>query len=93
MSGIRPINGNILVKKIDGEVKVGGGLIIPDFVNIDSTIECQVIAVSDDYYNEKNELVQMNVSVGDIIITHSTFGVSIGSVYKLIREQDIVYVK
>lgn len=90
---IKPINGNILVKKIDTDVKVGGGLVIPDFVNLDSTVEYEVIAISEPYYDEKDKLITLDVNVGDIVVSHSTLGFGLGGVYKLLRQKDIIYVK
>ena len=89
---IRPLNDRILVKRLEGEERTAGGIIIPDSAK-EKPAEGEVVAVGPGKLNDAGERVAMDVAVGDRVL-FSKYG---GSEVKLdcedfliMREDDIL---
>ncbi|MDR9500844.1 MAG: co-chaperone GroES [Desulfurivibrionaceae bacterium] len=89
---IRPLNDRILVKRMAGEEKSAGGIIIPDSAK-EKPAEGQVVAVGPGKLNDKGERLAMDVKVGDNVLFSKYGGTDIrfdGEEYLIMREDDIL---
>jgi chaperonin GroES len=89
---IRPLNDRILVKRMAGEEKSAGGIIIP-YSAKEKPAEGQVVAVGPGKLNDKGERIAMDVKVGDNVLFSKYGGTDIkldGEEYLIMREDDIL---
>ena len=63
----RPLHDRVLVKRIEGEEKTKGGIIIPDTAK-EKPMEGKVIAAGSGIRNEDGKLVPLDVKAGDRIL-------------------------
>ena len=85
---IRPLNDRVLIKPMEAEEKVKGGIIIPDSAK-ERPQEGKVVAVGPG----KSEEEKMTVKVGDKVIYSKYAGSELkidGEEYLLMREDDIL---
>jgi chaperonin GroES len=89
---IRPLHDRVVVKRIEAQEQVRGGIIIPDTAK-EKPQEAEVIAVGPGKVTEDGKLQPMAVKVGDKIL----FGKYSGSEVKLgdeelliMREDDVL---
>jgi chaperonin GroES len=81
----RPLHDRVLVRRIEGEEKSAGGIIIPDTAQ-EKPSEGKVIAVGFGARNENGEIVALDVKAGDRIL----FGKWSGSEIKIDGEELLV---
>ena len=62
-----PLHDRVLVRRIEGEAKTAGGLIIPDSAK-EKPQEGEVIAVGEGARKDSGELIPMAVKAGDKIL-------------------------
>ena len=89
---IRPLNDRILVKRLEGEEKTAGGIIIPDSAK-EKPAEGEVMAVGPGKLNEAGQRVALNVDVGDRVLFSKYGGTDVkldGEDYLIMREDDIL---
>ena len=89
---IRPLNDRILVKRLEGEEKTAGGIIIPDTAK-EKPAEGEVIAVGPGKLNDAGERIAMDVKVGDRVLFSKYGGTDVvldGEDYLIMREDDIL---
>ena len=89
---ITPLGGRVLVKAIDLDEQVKGGIIIPDSAK-EKPQEAEVIALGTGEKNDKGEVQPFNVKVGDRVITSKYGGSEVkyeDESYTLLREDDIL---
>ena len=89
---IRPLNDRILVKRLEGEEKTAGGIIIPDSAK-EKPAEGEVVAVGPGKLNEAGERVAMDVAVGDRVLFSKYGGSEVkldGEDFLIMREDDIL---
>lgn len=89
---IRPLNDRILVKRLEGEEKTAGGIIIPDSAK-EKPAEGEVVAVGPGKLNEAGERVAMDVKAGDRVLFSKYGGTDVkleGEDYLIMREDDIL---
>jgi chaperonin GroES len=89
---IRPLNDRILVKRLEGEEKTAGGIIIPDSAK-EKPAEGEVVAVGPGKLNEGGERVAMDVAVGDRVLFSKYGGTEVkldGEDFLIMREDDIL---
>lgn len=89
---IRPLNDRILVKRLEGEEKTAGGIIIPDSAK-EKPAEGEVIAVGPGKLNDNGERVAIDVKVGDRVLFSKYGGTDVkldGEDYLILREDDIL---
>ena len=82
---IRPLQDRIIVKRMEGEEKTKGGIIIPDSAK-EKPMEGKVIAVGPGKLNEKGTRVAPEVKAGDIIL----FGKYAGTEIKIENEEHLI---
>lgn len=63
----RPLHDRVLVRRIEGEEKSAGGIIIPDTAQ-EKPSEGEIVAVGTGARNENGEIVTLDVKVGDRIL-------------------------
>lgn len=80
-----PLHDRVLVRRIEGEAKTAGGLIIPDSAK-EKPQEGEVIAVGEGARKDSGELIPMSVKAGDKIL----FGKWSGTEVKLDGEELII---
>jgi chaperonin GroES len=89
---IRPLNDRILVKRLEGEEKTAGGIIIPDSAK-EKPAEGEIVAVGPGKLNDSAERVAMDVAVGDRVLFSKYGGTEVkldGEDFLIMREDDIL---
>ena len=88
---IRPLHDRILVKRIEGEEKTKGGIIIPDTAK-EKPQEGRVVAVGPGR-TEDGKLIKLDVKKGDRILFAKYAGTEIkldGEEHIIMREEDVL---
>jgi chaperonin GroES len=83
----RPLHDRVVVKRLEGEEKSKGGIIIPDSAK-EKPQEGEVVAVGPGARNETGKLVPLDVKAGDRVL----FGKWSGTEVKL-NGQDLLIMK
>ncbi len=89
---IRPLNDRILVKRLEGEEKTAGGIIIPDSAK-EKPAEGEIVAVGPGKLNDAGERVTIDVAVGDRVLFSKYGGTEVkldGEDFLIMREDDIL---
>ena len=87
-----PLHDRVLVRRIEGEEKTKGGLIIPDSAK-EKPQEGEVIAVGEGARKDSGELIPMAVSAGDRILFGKWSGTEVkidGEDLLIMKESDIL---
>jgi chaperonin GroES len=82
-----PLHDRVLVRRIEGEEKTKGGLIVPDTAK-EKPSEGEIIAVGEGARTESGELIPMAVKAGDRVL----FGKWSGSEVRL-KGEDLLIMK
>jgi chaperonin GroES len=88
----RPLHDRVLVRRIEGEEKSAGGIIIPDNAK-EKPSEGEIIAVGSGARNENGEVAPMDVKVGDRILFGKWSGTEIkldGEELLIMKESDVM---
>jgi len=91
---IRPLHDRVLVKRIETEEQVRGGIIIPDTAK-EKPQEAEVMAVGPGKLTEDGKRSPMDVQEGDRILMGKYSGSEIkidGNDYVILREDEILAV-
>jgi chaperonin GroES len=91
---IRPLQDRIVVKRLEGESKTKGGIIIPDTAK-EKPIEGKVVAVGNGKVLKDGKVRPVDVKVGDTILFGKYSGTEVkidGEEHVLIREDDVLAV-
>ena len=91
---VRPLHDRILVRRIEGEEKTKGGLIIPDTAK-EKPQEGKVIAVGKGKVNDDGKLRPLDVHKGDRVLFSKYSGTEIQVLdheHLIIREDDVLAV-
>jgi chaperonin GroES len=91
-SNIRPLNDRIIVRRVEEQEQMRGGLYIPDTAR-EKPQEGEVIAVGQGKLLENGTRVQMDVKAGDRVLFGKYAGTEIkldGDEYLILREDDIL---
>ncbi|MBT3182546.1 MAG: co-chaperone GroES [Deltaproteobacteria bacterium] len=89
---IKPLQDRILVKRLSGEEKTKGGIIIPDAAK-EKPQEGEVIAVGNGKVLDNGSKQPLDVKVGDKILFSKYAGTEVkidGDEYSIMREDDIL---
>jgi chaperonin GroES len=87
---IRPLQDRILIKRLEEEEQVAGGIIIPDTAK-EKPQEAEVIAIGAGKIGDDGERLPMDVSVGDKVLVGKYSGSDIkidGEDYVILREDE-----
>ena len=91
---IRPLQDRIVVKRLEGENKTKGGIIIPDSAK-EKPIEGKVVAVGNGKVLKDGKTRPVDVKVGDTVLFGKYNGTEVkidGEDHLLLREDDILAV-
>jgi chaperonin GroES len=89
---VKPLNDRVLVRRMEAEEKVKGGIIIPDTAK-EKPLEGKVIAVGAGKIDENGKRVAMEVKAGDRVLIGKYAGteVRIDDVeHVIVREEEIL---
>jgi chaperonin GroES len=89
---VRPLHDRVIVKRLEGEEKTKGGIIIPDSAK-EKPIEGEVIAVGNGKLLENGKLIPLEVKTGDRVLFGKYAGTEIkidGEERLIMREEDII---
>jgi chaperonin GroES len=88
----RPLHDRVVVKRIEGEEKTKGGIIIPDTAK-EKPQEGEVIAVGPGARDESGKLVALDVKAGDRVLFGKWSGTEVkvdGQDLLIMKESDIM---
>ena len=91
---IRPLQDRVLIKRVDEQEQVRGGIIIPDTAK-EKPQEAEVVAVGPGKINDDGTRLPMDVKVGDKILVGKYSGSDIkidGDDFVIVREDEILAV-
>jgi len=91
---LRPLHDRILVKRVDPEAEIKGGIIIPDTAK-EKPQEGIVVAVGNGKIRDNGTRVELTVKEGDRILFGKYSGNEIkldGEEYLIMREEDVLAV-
>ena len=89
---VRPLSDRILVKRVDVEEQVKGGIIIPDTAK-EKPQEAEVVAVGPGKRNKNGDVIAPEVKPGEKILIGKYAGTEIeidGQEYVILSEDDIL---
>ncbi|MBL4930186.1 co-chaperone GroES [Fuscibacter oryzae] len=87
-----PLHDRVLVRRIEGDAKTSGGLIIPDTAK-EKPQEGEIVAVGAGARDEDGERIAMDVKAGDRILFGKWSGIEIkldGEDLMIMKESDIL---
>jgi len=90
----RPLHDRVVVRRIEGEDKTKGGIIIPDTAK-EKPQEGEVVSVGPGKRNEKGDTVALDVKAGDRILFGKWSGTEVkidGEELLIMNESDIMAV-
>ena len=88
----RPLHDRVVVKRLEGEEKTKGGIIIPDTAK-EKPQEGQVVAVGAGARNEAGAIVALDVKAGDRVLFGKWSGTEVkidGEDLLIMKESDIM---
>ena len=88
----KPLHDRVLVRRIEGEEKTKGGLIIPDTAK-EKPAEGEIIALGDGARKDSGELIAPSVKVGDRVLFGKWSGTEVkidGEELLIMKESDIL---
>ena len=88
----KPLHDRVVVKRVQGEEKTKGGLIIPDNAK-EKPAEGEVVAVGEGARKDSGELIPMTVKKGDRILFGKWSGTEVtlnGEELLIMKESDIL---
>lgn len=91
MTMIRPLHDRVLIRRIEEDEKTAGGIIIPDSAK-EKPVQGEVVATGPGARGDDNELVALEVKVGDIVLFGKWAGTEVkldGQEYVIMKESDI----
>jgi chaperonin GroES len=91
---VRPLHDRIIVKRMEGEQKTKGGIIIPDTAQ-EKPIEGKIIAVGNGKTLENGKVLPLEVKKGDKVLFGKYAGTEIkidGEEHLIMKEEDIIAV-
>ena len=88
----RPLHDRVLVRRLEGEEKTAGGIIIPDTAK-EKPMEGEVVAAGPGARSEDGKLHPLDVKVGDRILFGKWSGTEVkieGTEYLILKEPDVM---
>jgi chaperonin GroES len=88
----RPLHDRVVLRRLDGEEKTKGGIIIPDTVK-EKPQEGEVVAIGPGARDESGKLVPLDLKVGDIVLFGKWSGTEIkidGVELLIMKESDVM---
>jgi chaperonin GroES len=88
----KPLHDRVLVRRLEGEEKTAGGIIIPDTAK-EKPMEGEVVAVGPGARTEDGKLHPLDVKPGDRILFGKWSGTEVkieGTDYLILKESDVM---
>jgi chaperonin GroES len=88
----RPLHDRVVVRRLEGDEKSAGGIIIPDSAK-EKPMEGEVIAVGSGTRNDKGDVVALDVKAGDTVLFGKWSGTEVkidGQDLLIMKESDIM---
>ena len=88
----RPLHDRVLVRRVEGEAKTAGGIIIPDTAK-EKPQEGEIVAVGPGARDEAGKLVPLDVKAGDRVLFGKWSGTEVkidGEELIIMKESDIM---
>ena len=92
MTKFRPLHDRVVVRRLEGEQKTAGGIIIPDTAK-EKPMEGEVVSVGPGARNEQGQVVALDVKAGDRILFGKWSGTEVkidGEELLIMKESDIL---
>lgn len=92
MTKFRPLHDRVVVRRLTGEEKTAGGIIIPDTAK-DKPTEGEVVSVGPGARNEQGQVVTLDVKAGDKVLFGKWSGTEVkidGEELLIMKESDIM---
>ncbi|AFV99690.1 GroES [Gluconobacter oxydans H24] len=92
MTTFRPLHDRVVVRRLTGEEKTAGGIIIPDTAK-DKPTEGEVVSVGPGARNEQGQIVALDVKAGDKVLFGKWSGTEVkidGEELLIMKESDIM---
>ncbi|GAJ28867.1 molecular chaperone GroES [Acidomonas methanolica] len=92
MTKFRPLHDRVVVRRLTGEEKTKGGIIIPDTAK-EKPMEGEVISVGPGARNEQGQIVALDVKAGDRVLFGKWSGTEVkidGEELLIMKESDIM---
>ena len=89
---ITPLGDRVLVKSVEEDDQVKGGIIIPDSAK-EKPQEAKIIALGTGKNDDDGNAVPFQVKVGDVVLVSKYGGTEVkfdDEIYQLLREDDIL---
>jgi len=89
---ITPLGDRVLVKSVEEDEQVKGGIIIPDSAK-EKPQEAEIIALGTGKTDDDGNAVPFQVKVGDVVLVSKYGGTEVkfdDEIYQLLREDDIL---
>jgi len=89
---VRPLSDRILVRRVDADEQIKGGIIIPDTAK-ETPQEAEVIAVGPGKRNKNGDVIAPGVKSGEKILIGKYAGTEIevdGDEYVIVNEDDVL---
>lgn len=91
-SKVKPLSDRILIRRIEAEEQVKGGIIIPDTAK-EKPLEAEVVVVGPGKVNDDGKLIPVDVKKGDRVLIGQYAGTDVeldGEEYVIVRQDDIL---
>ena len=88
----KPLHDRVLVRRMEGDEKTSGGLIIPDSAK-EKPAEGEIVSCGDGARKDSGELIDMAVSTGDKVLFGKWSGTEVtvdGEELLIMKESDIL---
>ena len=88
----KPLHDRVLVRRVEGDEKTKGGLIIPDSAK-EKPSEGEIVSVGEGARKDNGELIEMAVKAGDRVLFGKWSGTEItidGEELLIMKESDIL---
>lgn len=92
MTSVRPLNDRLLARRLEGEERTAGGIIIPDTAK-EKPIQAEVLAVGPGARDESGKRIALDVQVGDVVLFTKWGGTEIkidGEDLLVLKESDVI---
>jgi chaperonin GroES len=94
MANVTPLGDRVLVKRLELEEEVRGGIIIPDSAK-EKPLEAEVVAVGAGRLGEDGERMELELKAGDRVLISKYGGTEVkldGVEHLILREDDVLAV-
>ncbi|HHX01663.1 MAG TPA: co-chaperone GroES [Firmicutes bacterium] len=91
---LKPLGDRVILKVLEAEEKTASGIFLPDNAK-EKPQQGRVLAVGPGKYNDKGELIKLQVKEGDVVIFAKYAGTEVkyqGEEYLIVKESDLLAV-